>query len=125
LSTQGEVIGSHPGATFFTIGQRHGFNASSDVPLYVCGIDAAHNTITVSIDQNYAARTQIPVHSIQWIREVDSDAHFLVQTRYREAPGAAHLEKSTLIFNEPRSVSSGQTAALYIDNECVGSAVIS
>jgi len=48
----GEVIGFHDGAVFFTIGERHGFTitkkSKDDKPYYVVSKDIENNTITVS-----------------------------------------------------------------------------
>lgn len=50
----GKVIGKHPGALFFTIGERHGFSIDAahktpdDEPYYVIGKDVSNNYITVS-----------------------------------------------------------------------------
>ena len=52
LDENGEVIGAHPGALFFTIGERHGFTITKktphDQPLYVIDKDVEQNTITVT-----------------------------------------------------------------------------
>ena len=43
----GEVVGHHDGVHHFTVGQRKGLGLSSPVRLYVVGIDAAAQTVTV------------------------------------------------------------------------------
>lgn len=52
LDENGEVIGMHPGALFFTIGERHGFTVNKktphDQPLYVIDKDIEQNTIVVT-----------------------------------------------------------------------------
>ncbi len=54
LNEKGEEIGSHDGALFFTLGQRHGFlitaKGTNDTPRYVVAKDITQNTITVSSD---------------------------------------------------------------------------
>ncbi len=54
LNIQGEVIGEHNGAIFFTLGERHGFKitkkTSDDRPMYVVGKDIERNTIVVTSD---------------------------------------------------------------------------
>ncbi len=54
LSTSQSVIGSHMGAQFFTIGQRHGFqlNKYQGVPMYVVKKDVKNNTITVGEEKD-------------------------------------------------------------------------
>jgi len=52
LNENGEVIGHHPGALFFTIGERHGFTitqkTTKDSPWYVVVKDIKKNTLTVA-----------------------------------------------------------------------------
>jgi tRNA-uridine 2-sulfurtransferase len=52
LNTAGEVIGTHEGAIFFAIGQRHGFDVTKKTPTesryFVVAKDLAANTITVA-----------------------------------------------------------------------------
>ncbi len=52
LNVDGEVIGEHDGAVFFTLGERHGFTITkkspTDTPYYVVAKDIEKNTITVS-----------------------------------------------------------------------------
>ncbi len=51
LNTSGEVIGTHNGAVFFTIGERHGFTITKKSPkdgaYFVVSKDVTNNTITV------------------------------------------------------------------------------
>ena len=44
---QGQTIGTHKGITNYTIGQRRGVRFAGGQPLYVAGIDAYTNTITL------------------------------------------------------------------------------
>ncbi len=52
LSPAREIIGKHDGATFYTIGQRHGFEVAAQTahstPLYVVEKDVTSNTIVVA-----------------------------------------------------------------------------
>ncbi len=51
LNESGQVIGHHPGALFFTLGERHGFviteKGTDDRALYVVGKDVAKNILVV------------------------------------------------------------------------------
>jgi tRNA-specific 2-thiouridylase len=51
LDEQGNIIGTHDGAVFYTIGQRHGFrvtNGFENKPLYIIAKDIKKNILTVS-----------------------------------------------------------------------------
>jgi tRNA-specific 2-thiouridylase len=47
LDVDGVVLGEHPGAHAFTIGQRHGLGIGAPAPLYVLATDPSANTVTV------------------------------------------------------------------------------
>ncbi len=56
LNTKGEVIGSHDGAVFHTLGERHGFTINkkspNDKPYYVVGKDIKKNILIVDQEKN-------------------------------------------------------------------------
>ena len=52
LNTQGEVIGTHIGYPFFTIGQRKGLGQAFGKPVYVTHIDPIANTVTLGDDKD-------------------------------------------------------------------------
>ncbi len=58
---QGEVIGHHPGVTFLTLGERHGFTITkkspNDKPYYVVGKDIKKNILIVSRGENYISKS--------------------------------------------------------------------
>lgn len=78
LNEGGEVIGSHPGALFFTIGERHGFTiekkSPNDAPYFVIDKDVEHNTLTVSNrgkdeDRSLPSATrEVRIQNVNWIR---------------------------------------------------------
>ena len=53
LDRDGKEIGHHEGATFYTVGQRHGFVVTKktidDVPYYIIKKDVKDNTLVVSM----------------------------------------------------------------------------
>lgn len=59
LNGNGEIIGEHPGAFFFTIGERHGFTITKksreDSPMYVVSKDIKNNTLTVAPHQEISS----------------------------------------------------------------------
>src|SRR3989304_2964123 len=63
LDINSKTIGKHNGATFFTLGERHGFTITKktnhDRPYYVVGKDIKKKTITVS--QNLSGDIEEPV----------------------------------------------------------------
>ncbi len=135
----GRVVGTHPGAHFFTIGQRKGLNVGGKPkPLFVVGIDTAANVVYVGQGQDHPGlfRPALRVEPGQehWLRperrpEAGQSARFLCRIRYRQALQAATLhvrgQGLFIAFDEPqRGITPGQFAAWYDGEELIGSGTI-
>ncbi len=136
----GEVIGEHRGAHFYTVGQRKGLNIGGyEKPLFVIDTDVTRNIIYVGEGAEhpglYRPGLFISNEETHWIREdlkmnVGETRQYDVRIRYRQP-----LEKATLyqqeegiymLFDdEQRGITSGQFAAWYNGDELIGSGVIS
>ncbi len=129
LDTAGKKIGTHPGALFFTIGQRHGFCVEDSSVYYVTAIDTAENTITVSDSIEDTRRNDASLADIHWIGKaptlpLTADA----QARYREQPVPVVLEQReshvTARFDAPHLCSPGQSLVIYQGDRCLGGGII-
>lgn len=136
----GKVVGKHQGAHYFTIGQRKGLNVGgTKEALFIIATDVQSNAIYTGQGQNHPGlfRKTLRVESseIHWVREDmtlknGEQMSVLARIRYRQA-----LQKATLYqfesglyvaFEEPQSaITEGQFVAWNIDDELVGSGVIS
>ncbi len=56
VNTDGEVLGRHQGAIRYTVGQRKGLGVARAHPVYVTGIDATANTVTLGEIEDLMAR---------------------------------------------------------------------
>lgn len=135
----GEVIGEHQGAHFYTVGQRKGLNIGGyKEPLFVIGTDVKRNIIYVGEGKNHPGlyrRGLFMAHeNMHWIREdlkmeIGESKTFDVRIRYRQALeiGIIHVRTEgvyILFENEQRGITSGQFAAWYLNTELIGSGVI-
>jgi tRNA-uridine 2-sulfurtransferase len=135
----GEVIGEHQGAHFYTIGQRKGLNIGGHKePLFVIGTDVQRNIIYVGEGQNHPGLFRrglfVAAPEMHWIRtdlkmQPGEKREFDIRIRYRQPleKGTIHLkeEGAYFIFEiEQRGITPGQFAAWYIGDELIGSGVI-
>lgn len=135
----GEVIGEHQGAHFYTIGQRKGLNIGGHKePLFVLGTDVQRNIIYVGEGQNhpglYRKGLFIATNEMHWIRtdlkmQPGEKRKFDIRIRYRQPLeiGTIHLNEEGAWFlfeTEQRGITSGQFAAWYLGEELIGSGVI-
>ena len=136
----GKVVGNHQGAHFFTIGQRKGLNVGgTKEPLFIIATNVETNTIYTGLGSEHPGLFKkalfIQKSEVHWIREDLAIANgekmeVMARIRYRQP-----LQKATLHqfenglyveFNEPQSaITEGQFVAWYINDELVGSGVIS
>jgi len=136
--SDGEKIGEHNGAHYYTVGQRKGLNiGGKPEPLFIIGTDIKNNLIYVGQGKKhpglYRPALYIDKSEIHWVRpdlKIDNGVgEYLVRIRYRQ-----ELQKAKIIFNEKgayidfdeaqRGITPGQFAAWYIDDELIGSGVI-
>ena len=135
----GEVIGEHEGAHFYTIGQRKGLNIGGHKePLFVIGTDVKRNIIYVGEGANhpglYRKGLFVANEDMHWIRtdlamKPGETRDFDIRIRYRQPleKGRIHLREDGAWFlfeNEQRGITSGQFAAWYSGDELIGSGVI-
>jgi tRNA-specific 2-thiouridylase len=135
----GQWVGKHQGAHFFTVGQRKGLNVGGKAePLFVLSTDVKNNRIYVGQGQTHPGlfRRGLKVlkEEVHWIRqdlamEAGEERAYRVRIRYRQPLQEATLKLSDkglyIIFREPqRGIAAGQFAAWYQDDELIGSGVI-
>jgi len=136
IDTFGNIIGHHPGAIMFTIGERHGFTvthkSSEDMPFYVISKDIENNTITVSHDPSPVISGEIlSICNANWINhEPKMGVEYEAQIRYRDRPfrctvmNVAADRAEVSMANCDDLPASGQSLVLYKGNICLGGGII-
>ena len=84
----GRQLGRHDGIHRFTVGQRKGLGLSTGIPLYVVGLDAAANAVTVGPRADLE-KTTARASGVNWIAGTPppSGARITAQIRHRHSPG--------------------------------------
>jgi tRNA-uridine 2-sulfurtransferase len=139
-SENGKVVGKHQGAHYFTIGQRKGLNVGgTKEALFIIATDVKSNAIYTGQGANHPGlfrkTLRVRPSETHWIRQDlklknGETMQVMARIRYRQ-----ELQKATLYqfesglyvsFEEPQSaITEGQFVAWNIDDELVGSGVIS
>ncbi|MBP5503019.1 MAG: tRNA 2-thiouridine(34) synthase MnmA [Bacteroidales bacterium] len=135
----GFIIAKHIGAQYYTIGQRKGLNIGGhEKPVYVIGTDIEKNIIYIGMGDEHPGlfRKALFIHNDE-IHNVRPDLALQngdtlrckVRIRYRQPLQDAELiktEKGLYIkFDIPqKSITPGQFAAWYLNDELIGSGVI-
>ena len=136
----GKVVGKHQGAHYFTTGQRKGLNVGgTKEPLFIIATNVETNTIYTGLGNEHPGLFKkalfIEKSEIHWIREDlalanGETAAVMARIRYRQPLQKAILhqfESGMFVqFEDPQSaITEGQFVAWYLEDELVGSGVIS
>ena len=134
----GDVVGEHNGAHFFTVGQRKGLAVGGTKdPLFVIGTDVKNNIVYVGEGKSHPGLCRnvlfVSNDNLHFVRndiDYNDSELFDSRIRYRQP-----LEKSKLIFtenglyfifeNSQSAIAKGQFVAWYKNDELLGSGVIS
>ena len=130
LDPDGNVIGSHKGVIYYTIGQRRGIGVGFGKPVYVIAKDAAHNTVTLG-DNELLFTDTLYADNLNWIAFDNPDGEFRckAKTRYKqtEQPCTVISEggRVKVIFDDKiRAVTPGQHIVFYDGDTVLGGGVI-
>ena len=127
VSSQGKVVGTHPGLHHYTIGQRRGLGIAYAHPLYVIGIESATNRVIVG-DQDELMSNEFAAAGVNWIAFDDPTeaVRAEVRIRYRHTAAPAIItpltaSRARVKFDDSqRAITSGQATVFYRGDEVLG-----
>ena len=127
VDTAGRVLGTHRGVIHYTVGQRRGLGISAPERLYVCGVSAEDNTVTLG-GKKALLRAWIEAGTFHWISGTAQERPFSCGVKLRstqkELPATAYPAgkgRVRVVFDEPqRSPAPGQAAVLYDGDTVLG-----
>jgi tRNA-specific 2-thiouridylase len=136
----GKAVGTHQGAHYFTKGQRKGLGVGgTPEPLFVIDTDVETNVIYTGQGKDhpglYRRGLFVTPDEAHWVRpdlklKEGETMDVLARIRYRQALEKASLYQTDsglyVIFDNPQSaITEGQFVAWYLEDELLGSGVIS
>ena len=152
MGESGKKIGSHDGAFFLTIGQRHGFRVTektpNDSPYYIIDKNIKNNTITVSQDKTKIKENEskvVKLKDISWTLgetpylspsiSLGASKTYSARIRYRQPLEECTIVKSEKLkgesdeyelhfTNSQKAITPGQSAVIYDGEVCLGGGVI-
>ena len=122
-------IGTHDGAAYYTIGQRHGMNITAGGgPYYVVAKDIKKNIVYVS--KFLMMNDKFRINDANWINaQMEFPCSAGVQVRYRSPtiPVKISIHHSSFIIQTSwplAAVTPGQSAVIYRGREVLGGGII-
>jgi len=129
----GREVGTHDGAIFYTIGQRHGLEVGGGLPYYVIGKDMKKNKVYVTTDlqDEKLWSREVRLTDMHWINQPPSKKDKLkIRLRHRaKLIDVKLLNKSSNFWTaqldeDVRALTPGQSAVFYSGDECLGGGIV-
>ncbi|MEZ6094064.1 MAG: tRNA 2-thiouridine(34) synthase MnmA [Pirellulaceae bacterium] len=126
VTTEGQIVGQHPGIENFTIGQRKKLGVAMGEPYFVVRIEPDTHRVVIGRKEDLG-RSELYASETNWLTEVSSSPfRCLAQIRYNSAPVPARasvLPDSRLHveFDQPQNgVAPGQAVVIFDENRVLG-----
>ena len=127
VTTNGKVVGEHPGIEGFTIGQRRGLGVAMGEPYFVVKIEPAQRRVVIG-PVEALGRRELTASDLNWLADVPTGEPFrcLAQIRYNSTAKPAEAlitdEGKLLVeFDDPQNgVAPGQAVVVYDDQRVLG-----
>ena len=131
VNRAGELLGTHDGYPFYTIGQRKGLGLAFGKPMYVTDIKADTNTVVLG-EVDELLRNGMVVGGVNKMKyaEIPDGLEVTAQIRYNHPGSLATLhnqEDGTLrveFLSNEKGVAPGQSAVFYEGDDIVGGGLI-
>ena len=134
----GDIIGTHAGLMYYTIGQRQGLHIGGlanydEAPWFVASKDLDTNTLIVAqgVDNPLLFAQTLSTSSPLWINTQAPDLPLRchAKIRYRQNDQACLVKETesglVVEFDEPqRAITPGQYLVMYSEDRCLGAAII-
>lgn len=132
VDMQGNVLGTHKGILYYTIGQRKGLGMAFGEPMFVTKIDAEKNEILLTPQgfQHAKAFTVEKMNYISLSAPLNAEINADVKIRCQAQPAPARItllseDKIKVEFETPqRAITPGQAAVLYDGDTVIGGGYI-
>lgn len=128
---EGNIVGTHKGVAYYTIGQRDGLGIALGRPMYVYKIDKETNTVYVGNETRLLSKGLV-ADQINFVSAASptEKIDIKVKIRYNSPEVEAQLTPNTdgkvqVVFKTPqRSVTPGQSVVFYRDDVVIGGGII-
>lgn len=135
VNEKGEIIGSHDGVVFYTIGERRGFTVTrkgaDDAPYYVVGKDIHANTLVVSHQKPESdSRGSIALEQVSFVGRVPEEGCLYdARGRYRAPLAKISLHRANgtweaKVREGEMLRAPGQSLVIYDGDACLGGGIM-
>lgn len=126
VDEEGNILGTHRGIPYYTIGQRKGLNLSMGRPVFVKEIRPETNEVVISDNESlFSNRVTADKLNFMSIEKLEGERRVIAKIRYNHKGASAvvrMISEDTLecVFDEPqRAATPGQALVLYEEDGSV------
>lgn len=127
VTSDGKVVGHHPGIEGFTVGQRKGLGVAMGSPYYVTAVDRMTRRVVIGPPEELACRHLRAING-NWLGDfpVGEPTRSQVQVRYNSPPDEAWVTRDEQggfevdFLEDVFGVSPGQLAAVFLGSRAMG-----
>jgi tRNA-specific 2-thiouridylase len=126
-TTDGKVLGKHPGYFHFTRGQRRGLGIPHAEKLYVVNVDPVQNEVIVGL-KHEVLNLSCRISRMNWFLKPaigeTLDVAVKIRSQHRKARAKIHIQAETeieVVFEEPQdAITPGQAGVVYDGSRVLG-----
>ena len=130
ITISGEVVGTHDGYPFYTIGQRKIGISLGKNPTFVIGINPEDNTVTVGTKEDLQ-KQEMHIRNVNYLKydKIEDGKEYVVKVRYKHKGEMATItnegENLKVLFHKKvEGIAPGQSAAIYEGNDLIAGGFI-
>ena len=130
ITISGEVVGTHDGYPFFTIGRRKIGISLGKNPTFVIGINPEDNTVTVGTKEDLQ-KQEMHIRNVNYLKydKIEDGKEYLVKVRYKHKGEMATItnegENLKVLFHKKvEGIAPGQSAAIYEGDDLIAGGFI-
>ena len=130
ITISGEVVGTHDGYPFYTIGQRKIGISLGQNPTFVIGINPEDNTVTVGTKEDLQ-KQEMHIRNVNYLKydKIEDGKEYVVKVRYKHKGEMATItnegENLKVLFHKKvEGIAPGQSAAIYEGDDLIAGGFI-
>jgi tRNA-specific 2-thiouridylase len=130
ITISGEVVGTHDGYPFYTIGQRKIGISLGKNPTFVIGINPEDNTVTVGAKEDLQ-KQEMHIRNVNYLKydKIEDGKEYVVKVRYKHKGEMATITNEgenlkVLFHNKVEGIAPGQSAAIYEGDDLIAGGFI-
>lgn len=130
VDQEGNLLGSHQGYPFFTVGQRKGLGIALGEPMYVTEIQPENNTVVLGRQEDMIRNGMtVGQFNFQKYPFIENPLEVVTKVRYRDngTLSTISMEENDVrveFMANVRGIAPGQSAVMYEGDDIVGGGII-